>query len=333
MGLFNKNKDIKSISDDEKEQNNYFSNVFDEVDKEIQEERDERIRKENEAEKARNERIQKIEATDICFNVADFKGFEKPYEPDADGKMRFVLDNCQPYSVILSEIQEIDGSTIIASGRVFGTVNSDSDSFIYLPSGKIVKTTLGKIYDKDLNPVDSIKDDIINIKVAKEPKRSIPRFTVLSSFCSVAKDSQVMTNPLMYAYTLGFKELHNDSEFSSVFVYTFVHTKFSTPAIRSEDGRPGFLMLKPSKDAATAELPLFTDIQSMTVAEKKMNTQQGNNKVAAVVSFVGVAKNLLDAGNGIVINPFTPCPIMIPNKLIREITEIESFRKEFNFGQ
>ncbi len=333
MGLFNKNKDGKSISDEEKEQNNYFTDVFDEVDKEIQEERDERIRKENEAEKERNERIQKIEAAEICFDVADIKGVEKPYEPDADGKIKFVLENCQPYSVILSEIQEFDGSTLIASGRVFGTIASNSDTFLYLPNGKVVKITLGSIYDKDLNPVDSIKDDILSIKIKKEPKKSIAKYSVLSSFCSVAKDSQVMTNPLMYAYTLGFKELHNIPEFSSVFVYTFVHTKFSTPAIRSEDGRPGFLMLKPSKDAPTAELPLFTDIQSMSVAEKKMNTQQGNNRVAAVVSFVGVAKNLLDAGNGIVINPFTPCPIMIPNKLVREITEIESFRKEFNFGQ
>lgn len=331
MGIFNRKKDETHISDDEKQQNDYFSSVFDEVDKEIESENKERLERENALEKERLDHRRKLEDGETSFKSSDFEGPLQPVAPGGDGKVQFVLPNTKSYSLVIDEFEDVTESLYIAKGKVYGEIKANTEAFVYLPNGVFFKTNLASIFDENMEPSESIKDSRVCIKVDKTgTANELPLFTVISSNISVANEMQSITNPLMLAYTYSYKDLYKVKEFSNVFVYTLVHTRFSTPALPIKDGRPGLLMINNRQDPTKHDIPLFTDINNLSSAEKQLKTQQGDKKFAMTIKFDALADGLARNGDSIVINPFTPAPVVIPNSLIKTITEMEAYKKEFS---
>lgn len=330
MGIFNRKKDNSPISDDEKLQNDYFSNVFDEVDKEIESENKERIERENELEKERLEHRRKLEEGEISFKSSEFEGPLEPTEPGSDGKVQFILPNTTGYSLVFDDFEDVTESVYIAKGKVYGEIKANSEAFVYLPNGPFFKTNIKAIYDENMVAQESIKDGRVCIKIDMLGNaNALPKFSVVSSNIFVANSMQSITNPLMLAYTYAYKDLYKVKEFSNVFVFTLVHTRFSTPALPVKEGRPGLLMIKNRQDPTKHDIPLFTDINNLSSAERQLKTQQGEKKYAMSIRFNALADGLVQNGDAIVINPFTPAPVVIPNNLIKSITEMDAYKKEF----
>lgn len=334
MGLFNKKKELsEGISDKEKQQNSFFTDVFDQVDQEIEAETKERRKIIEEQERERNEHIRKVNEAELSLICSEFKGSQKPINPKPSGDISLVIDGLVPYTLVINEFEDVSEDEYFIGGKVVGEMLTDSDAFIYLPTGSFVKAHINKIYNSNLDSVDLIRNEEVKLKVSMSgSKNKIPRFAVISSLVFVSDDKQSLTNPLMYAYSIAYKDMYKFSEFSQVFIYTFVHTKFTVPAMLSPDGKNGLLLLKNKQDESRADIPLFTDIGILKRVEKALNTQGGQNKGIASVTFNGLAQGLVNSGNGLVINPFTQYPVVIPNDLIVKITELDSYRKEFNLG-
>lgn len=154
-------------------------------------------------------------------------------------------------------------------------------------------------------------------------KLTIPRFAVLSNISSnQGGDLQKPTeNPELRGALTGYRNYRTEKEYMSLLMYRVAHARF----VMAEYDEGEFPLL--TNPDGTKFVPVFTDEEMLSawkgVFDEDNPYQTASNKfqLAAGISFRGNA--------GIVINPFSSAPLLMPNEVLQKMMQSPGYQQEF----
>ncbi len=271
------------------------------------------------------ESVKEIKAEKV---QGDLKKSENPVlESTANEGRRFtlVVENAQ-------QLEKEQG--ILVGGNLYGNIQTNDMVYMILPNQKVISSKVsgieigkGQGANKAENQMVVLRfEDIKNIN-------QVPKYTVLTSIHpqEKAQEQQSIENPQPLGLSRDYYRLVKDQNYFNVFVYALCHAYYLVPVRSegaSEDGtqeRVQFPAMRDPKNENKTIFPVFTDW--ITLAGWKDLFEDKKPPKAVILRFPDVVK--VCQGNGMMINPFGPTAVMIPDDLIAEVVKLEGYKQEF----
>jgi len=179
------------------------------------------------------------------------------------------------------------------------------------------------------------ENDKIAIKIADiKRKEMVPPLTVVTNIVPNpdAKEGKELENPLLLGMTMEYPVRGQEPAYNNLLIFLMCHTRFVVPAsitavseAKDAPQQVRFPTLPDMNDTGRQLLPVFTDWQALSRWEGLFDEEHPEQSV--IMTFpeaVAICK-----GEGIVINPFGPMTIVITAENIKQIVNLDSYKKEF----
>lgn len=304
MGLFDKLKKKKAVA--EEAVSEFVDNVSEEVGTE-------------------EEIAEVAEAADA---VETEKEVMPPVQEEDDGERRFTM--------LVDQAFQLEGDEgILVVGDVFGKIKQGDHIYVLTPNNRMVATTVDEMEIGPGTAATEAENDKIAIKIADiKRKEMVPPLTVVTNIVPNpdAKEGKEIENPLLLGMTMEYPVRGQEPTYNNLLIFLMCHTRFVVPAsitaVSEAKGAPQqvrFPTLPDMNDTGRQLLPVFTDWQALSRWEGLFDEEHPEKSV--IMTFpeaVAICK-----GDGIVINPFGPMTIVITAENIKQIVNLDSYKKEF----
>ena len=270
-----------------------------------------------------------VEAAEVAETTAAVETEEAaPVPEEEDGERRFTL--------LVDQAFQLEGDEgILVVGDVFGKVKQGDSIYLLFPNNRMVAT---KVDEMEIGPGRAAKEaenDKVALKITDiKRKEMVPPLTVVTNIAPNpdAKEGKELENPLLFGITMEYPVRGQEPAYNNLLIYLFCHTRFVVPAsitaISEEKGAPQqvhFPTLPDMNDTGRQLLPVFTDWTTLSRWEGLFD--EAHPEKSVIMTFpeaVAICK-----GEGIVINPFGPMSIVITAENIKQIVNMENYKKEF----
>ena len=161
-------------------------------------------------------------------------------------------------------------------------------------------------------------------KVGMDSTNVVPKFSVISNVPPTTKENKKQVeNPALMGMTLRYKEYAKDKEFMKLMMIHLMNARLVLPATEVKETditgkkKIQFVTIARKDDPSSVALPVFTDFSTL-VSWKEMFAG-GRKPTVAVIPFKDAAKYVQNRKCDLVINPFGPVGVGVPNKLIEMV--------------
>ncbi len=267
------------------------------------------------------------EVAEAATAVEEEKKAMPPVQED-DGERRFTM--------LVDQTFQLEGDEgILVVGDVFGKIKQGDRIYVLLPNNRMVATAVDEMEIGPGRAATEAENDKIAIKITDiKRKEMVPPLTVITNIAPNpdAKEGKELENPLLLGMTMEYPVRGQEPTYNNLLIFLMCHTRFVVPAsitaVSEEKGAPQqvrFPTLPDRNDTGRQLLPVFTDWQALSRWEGLFDEEHPEKSV--IMTFpeaVAICK-----GEGIVINPFGPMTIVITAENIKQIVNLDSYKKEF----
>lgn len=317
MGLFDRFKKQKNVEVQEEVQQ--AVEEIAEAKAEAQQAVEEIAEAKAEAQQAAEE-IAEAKAQDAAEEIAEAKA-----DPNEVRRFTLLIED-------LSPLPEEQG--VVVGGILYGTVQKGDEIYIIHPMGTISTTKVDGIEVGPNQTADRAQNQKITmlLKGVKDVNQ-VPKYTVLTSIKpqTTVDANTAVENPQLLGLSMDYPRLCKDNTYMNLLVYVVCHANYVVPAsvdkaaAENGDTRMRFPSLQDPADKSRNLFPVFTDYAAL--ANWKNLFDENHPPKAIIMPFPNAVK--VCNGNGIVINPFGPMPILLADKMIEQIVGMEGYKKEF----
>jgi len=274
-----------------------------------------------------------VEAAEVAETTAAVEAEEvTPVQEDEDGERRF--------TILVEQAFQMEGDEgVLAVGELFGKMKQGDRIYVLFPNNRMVITT---VEDMEVGPgrvAAEAENEKVAVRLADiKRKEQVPQYTVISNYAPNpdTKEGKELENPLLCGMAMEYPKRGQDPAYNNFLIYLLCHTRYVVPAsfnpVPESEGaaqQVRFPTLPHMHDPNKQILPVFTDWKALSRWEGLFNEEHPEQSV--VMDFreaVAVCK-----GNGFVINPFGPMTIMVSDENIKQIVNLDSFKKEFGLDK
>lgn len=253
---------------------------------------------------------------------------EENGEAEDEKDRRFVL-------MVENTYQLEDENGVVVVGNLHGKMKKGDKIYVLFPNNRMV---ISRAEEFEIGPgrrVTEAEDDKVALQIfeVKEKKHILP-FTVITNIKPnpSTQTGRELENPLLLGLSMEYPTLGQESAYNSLLIYLLCHTKYVVPAaINTTSAAPGkgpqiqFPSLPDPVNERRSVLPVFTDWNALSRWEGIFNENHPEHSV--VMSFQEAVS--VCQGRGIVLNPLGPMMISVTAENIQQITNAESYKKEF----
>ncbi len=255
---------------------------------------------------------------------------------NAENPAMGVANEGRRFTLLVEDAVDLkDDGGVVVAGMLYGTLQQDDAIYMLLPNGTIA---LAKADGIEVGPGETAYEAknqkiALHIRSIKD-RNQIPRFTVLTSIRPQQKvDVNVSAeNPQLLGLSMDYNRLNQDVTYMSLLIYVICHSHFVVPA--STDSPTGemnentpihFPSLQDPENKDRAVFPVFTDWNAL------MNWKNLFDETHPPKSIIMRFQEVLNVsrGSGIVINAFGPTTIILKPEVIRQIINMDGYKKEF----
>lgn len=253
---------------------------------------------------------------------------EENGEAEDDKDRRFVL-------MVENTYQLEDENGVVVVGNLHGKMKKGDKIYVLFPNNRMV---ISRAEELEIGPgrrVTEAEDDKVALQIfdVKE-KKQIPPFSVITNIKPnpSTQTGRELENPLLLGLSMEYPTLGQKPAYNMLLIDLLCHTKYVVPAaINTTSAAPGkgpqiqFPMLPDPINEKRIVLPVFTDWNALSRWEGIFNENHPEHSV--VMSFQDAVSAC--QGRGVLLNPMGPMPIHVTAENIQQITNTESYKKEF----
>lgn len=238
-----------------------------------------------------------------------------------------------------------DGKGIVVVGNVHETIAVHDAAYImHAGNNTITLTEISGMESAEKKPVASVSDGPVALRLADiKDKKEVQKYSVLTSIRPQTQTdvNTAVENPSLLGLSMEYAKFSQDMEYLNLLVGEIVHAHFITPIYLDKEPAPngdgsctfhsgatmGFLSLKDPNAEGKSLFPVFTDWGALS-AWKNVFDEKHPAKTM-IMRFPDCVALTRKAGGGIVVNPFGPMSITLPDHLIQNIIGSERYQSEF----
>jgi len=250
----------------------------------------------------------------------------------ANPMLSTVANEGRRFTLVVEDAKQLeDEKGIQVAGILYGKIQLGDLVYFILPNNMIMYSRIDGIEigpDQTSNTAENQRvvllfEDIKDINC-------VPKYTVLTSIHPQdrAEENSAVENPQLLGLSRDFHRLVKDSNYFNIFIYVLCHAYFLVPVktnAESGDAQVQFPALKDPVDATKSIFPVFTDWYA--VAGWQQLFENGKPPKAVILKFPDVVN--VCKGSGVMLNPFGPTAVMLQDKLIEEIINLDGYKLEF----
>lgn len=238
-----------------------------------------------------------------------------------------------------------DGKGVVVVGNAHGTIAvNDAVYIMHAGSNTITLAEISGMESSERKPIASVSDGPVALRLVDiKDKKDVQKYSVLTSIRPQTQTdvNTAVENPSLLGLSMEYAKFSKDMEYLNLLIGEIVHAHFITPLYmnqepeKSGDGSctlhsgqtMGFLSLKDPDTEGKSLFPVFTDWGALS--EWKNVFDEKHPARTLIVRFPDCTAITRKAGDGIVINPFGPMSIVLPDRLIQSIIGSDRYQSEF----
>lgn len=257
----------------------------------------------------------------------------------ANPMLSTVANEGRRFTMLVEDAKQLeDEQGIQLAGIVYGNIQLGDLVYFILPNNMILYSRIDGIEigaGQNANKAENQRV-VLLFEDIKDINR-VPKYTVLTSIHPQdrAEEQSAVENPHLLGLSRDFHRLSNDPNYFNIFIYVLCHAYFLVPvktpgaAGAGEEGQVQFPALKDPKNPSKSIFPVFTDWIALVGWQDLF--EDGKPPIAVILRFPDVVN--ICKGNGMILNPFGPTAVMIPDQLLEQIVNIDGYKKEFGTEQ
>ncbi len=235
------------------------------------------------------------------------------------------------------QLEEENGVVVV--GTLHGKMKKGDKIYILFPNNRMMTSSVEELEVGPGRRVEVAEDDKVAVQIFDiKRKEHMPPFTIITNIVPKpdANDGKELENPLLLGMSMEYPKYGQQVAYNNLLIYIMCHTKYVVPASMNADAAaPGkapviqFPSLAEPNGSGRYALPVFTDRNALSRWEGLLDAERPIQlMVMPFQDAVEVCK-----GRGIVLNPFGPMVISLSAENIQQITNMESYQKEFGNKQ
>ena len=250
----------------------------------------------------------------------------------ANPMLSTVANEGRRFTLVVEDAKQLeDEKGIQVAGILYGNIQLGDLVYFILPNNMIMYSRIDGIEigaGQNANKAENQRvvllfEDIKDINC-------VPKYTVLTSIHPQdrAEESSAVENPQLLGLSRDYHRLVKDPNYFNVFVYVLCHAYFLVPVKtngESADAQIQFPALRDPVDEKKSIFPVFSDWYA--IAGWQQIFEEGKPPKAVILRFPDVVN--ICKGSGVMLNPFGPTAVMLQDKLIEEITNLDGYKLEF----
>lgn len=251
----------------------------------------------------------------------------------ANPMLSTVANEGRRFTLLVEDAKQLEEEQgIQVAGNLYGNIQLGDLVYFILPNNMIMYSRIDGIEigaGQNANKAENQRvvllfEDIKDINC-------VPKYTVLTSIHPQdrAEESSAVENPHLLGLSRDYHRLVKDPNYFNVFIYVLCHAYFLVPVKtngESEDAQIQFPALRDPVEETKSIFPVFTDWYA--VAGWQQIFEDGKPPKAVILRFPDVVN--ICKGNGVMLNPFGPTAVMLQDKLIEEIVNLDGYKLEFD---
>lgn len=277
-----------------------------------------------------------------------FKKKNNAQSPNTGEQQGAANDNRRFTYVVDDTFQLLNDQGIVVTGKVYGKIRAGDAVYIFRPDSGIMLT---QVHSMEVGPgvaAAEANDQNVAIRFTDiKDKKEIAKFSVLTSIRpQTAVDVNIaVENPYLLGLSMDYPRYYQNKEYFNLLIYEICHAHFAVPiyldkepekqaddiAVFREDTHMQFISIRHPEDETKQVFPVFTDWQAL--GRWKNVFDKTHPPKTLISSFPDAVTISGKFQGGIVINPYGPVPVYLPAELIKQITDMEGYRKEFGEGR
>lgn len=278
--------------------------------------------------------VAEAEKTEVSQEVSETKEetAEESTENNEEEDRRFTL-------LVEKAYQLEDENGVVVVGNLHGKLKKGDKIYVLFPNNRMLISTAEEIEIGPGRRVTEAEDDVVAIQIFEvKKKEQMPAFTIITNIVPSpdAKEGKELENPLLLGMSMEYPKYGQEVTYNNLLIYIMCHTRFVVPAkMNMDNAAPGkvpmiqFPSLADPDKKGSYSLPVFTDWNALSRWDGVFDEKHpGQSVVMPFQDAVSVCK-----GRGIVINPFGPMVISLSEENIKQIVNMESYKREFGSGE
>lgn len=258
-------------------------------------------------------------------------------------------DDSRRFTIIVDDtFQLLNDQGIVVTGKVYGKIRTGDAVYIFRPGSSIMLT---QVHSLEIGPgVKAVEANDQNVAVRFtdiKDKKEISKFSVLTGIRpqTVADVNTAVENPYLLGLSMEYSKYYQNKEYFNLLIYEICHAHFVVPmyldkepekraddtAVFREGTHMQFISIRHPEDETKQVFPVFTDWQAL--GGWKNVFDEAHPPKTLICSFPDAVAISGKFHGGIVVNPYGPVPVYLPEELIEYITGMEGYRKEFGEGK
>lgn len=242
------------------------------------------------------------------------------------------------------QLAEPDG--IMIAGMLYGNVQVGDEVYLLLPNHTMMMSKINALEIAAGQNADSAENQkvVLQFKEIKDINQ-VPRYTVITSIRPQDKPSTdtMVENPQLLGLSMDYPRLNKDPLYMNLLIFELCHAYFLVPArvsnnpVKNADGTATFMQdtqirfpgMPDPTDSNKSVFTIFTDW--LALANWKNLFDETHPPKAIIMRFPDVINVCKDSG--VIVNPFGPTSIYLPNEVMQKITSLEGYKQEFGTTQ
>ncbi len=252
----------------------------------------------------------------------------------ANPMLATVANEGRRFTMVVEDAEQLENEEgILVAGILYGNIQLGDLSYFIMPNNMIMYSRIDGIEIGEGQNANKAENQRVVLKFEEIKNiNSVPKYTVLTSIHPQDKPEEhsAVENPQLLGLSRDYYRLMKDKNYLNIFVYVLCHAYYLVPAkTDGENGQVQFPSLKDPKEPSKSIFPVFTDWY--TLAGWKDLFSENRPPKAVILRFPDVVN--ICRGNGMMVNPFGPTAVMIPDQLLEDIINLDGYKQEFGNNQ
>lgn len=250
----------------------------------------------------------------------------------ANPMLSTVANEGRRFTLLVEDAKQLDDEKgIQVAGILYGKIQLGDLVYFILPNNMIMYSRIDGI---EIGP-EQTSNNAENQRVVLlfediKDINCVPKYTVLTSILPQdrAEESSAVENPHLLGLSRDYHRLVKDPNYFNIFIYVLCHAYFLVPVktnAESGEAQVQFPALKDPVDKNKSIFPVFTDWYALAGWQQLF--EDGKPPKAVILTFPDVVN--ICKGNGVMLNPFGPTAVMLQDKVIEEIINLDGYKLEF----
>lgn len=266
---------------------------------------------------------------------------------NSEPQMAEVANEGRRFTLLVENAKQLaEPEGIMIAGMLYGKVQVGDVVYMLLPNHTMMTSQIDALEIAAGQNADSAENQkvVLQFKEIKDINQ-VPRYTVITSIRPQDKPSTDTTieNPHLLGLSMDYPRLNKDPLYMNLLIFEICHAYFLVPArvnnnpVKNADGTATFQQdtqirfpgMPDPTDSNKSVFTIFTDW--LALANWKNLFDETHPPKAIIMRFPDVINVCKDSG--VIVNPFGPTSIYLPNDVMKKITSLEGYKQEFGTTQ